>query len=766
MLRRGLILLPAAVLVGTLLPLRGDDSDAIEKGHDEIAVPFLKRHCFVCHDEKERSGDVVLLPLADRSYRERKGLWKRAARELAAGQMPPDDQPQPDAQEKQAFLAWIKNATATPDEKGVDPGRITVRRLNRAEYSYTVQDLLHVRPRPHDEFPADDAGYGFDRIGDVLTVPPILLERYLQAAEAIANEAILDWKPIKVRQAATELPVIDTHSGDRGSFKVLYSNGRVEGTFKVPYAGEYVMRVRAYGDQAGPEVAKMALLVNGRSVKELEVPGDEKKPETYELKVELEAGDRKLAAAFTNDYYKPDDPDPKQRDRNLAVEWIELEGPAEKPALPWAQATWFDRQPPRDAKPEARRSLAREILLPVASRAWRRPVKPEEIEKLVKLVELAIAENESWERGLQLALEAILCSPSFIFRLELEAKRDGDAEVLDEYALATRLSYFLWSSLPDEELRKEAEAGTLRAHLVTQTKRLIADPRASRLTEQFAVQWLHLRRLDGFFPDPATFPSFDESLRQAARSETEHLFEAILRENRSVKDLIDADFTFVNERLARHYGIEGITGPEMRRIPAPPERRGLTAHASVLMATSNPTRTSPVKRGRWVLEVLLDDPPPPPLPGADSFKDQALTAKTLRERMEQHRAKKECSSCHARMDALGFSLERFDAIGSVRQKDGENPVDDRGALPDGTKLAGAEGLRTWLSTRTPRVARAVARKLLIFATGRGPIVADDEQLDRVVDSCSPDYRLQDLIVAIVQLDAFQKRRVNGGKQWR
>src|SRR5579883_1041487 len=300
---RGLLVLPATIVLSSLVPLHGEDAEPLEKGHGQVAVPFLKRNCLGCHDDKERSGEVVLQPLVEKGFRDHRGLWRRAERQLAAKQMPPEDQPQPDDKEREAFLAWVKKLTSTPDEKGADPGRVTVRRLNRAEYSYTVQDLLHVRARPHDEFPADDAGYGFDRIGDVLTVPPILLERYLQAAEAIANEAILDWKPIKVRQAATELPVIDTHSGDRGSFKVLYSNGRVEGTFKVPYAGEYVMRVRTYGDQAGPEVAKMALLVNGRSVKELEVPGDEKKPETYELKVELEAGDRKLAAAFTNDYY-------------------------------------------------------------------------------------------------------------------------------------------------------------------------------------------------------------------------------------------------------------------------------------------------------------------------------------------------------------------------------------------------------------------------------------------------------------------------------
>jgi hypothetical protein len=780
-LRRVLLLVPALALVaGFLAPSKGDEPEPLEKGHVQIAVPFLKARCFTCHDDKEQAGDLILLGLADpKAPTERRALWRRVYRQVSTKEMPPDDQPQPTPQERAAFVAWVKRALGPDEVTTADPGRVTVRRLNRAEYDYTVQDLLHVRPRPKDEFPQDDTGYGFDRIGDVLSLPPLLLERYMAAAEQIASEAILDWKPLQLRQASSDLVVKNTSSGDRGSFKVLYSNGRAEWAVKVPWPGEYTLRVRAYGEQAGSEPAKMGLSVDGRTVETFDVEAVESKPGVFEKKATLRAGERKIATSFLNDYYKPDDPDPKNRDRNLAVEWIELAGPGEPPPLPWAHDKWFSRKPPEKAKSgdrgaeprasrDARLALARELLAPVASRAWRRPVKPDELDRLASLVELALKENETWERGLQLALEAILVSPSFVFRLELDAPKSGANEILDEHALATRLAYFVWSSLPDDELMAEADKGSLKRNLVKQTKRLLADPRASRLTEQFAVQWLHLRRLDTFVADKKSFPAFDDHLRASARAETQRLFETVLRENRSVRDLVDPDFTFVDERLAKLYGIPGIDGDELRRVPAPEERRGLLGQASVLMATSNPTRTSPVKRGRWVLEVLLDDPPPPPLPGADSLKDKGteLEAKTLRERLEVHRAKKECAQCHAKMDALGFSLERFDAIGRVREKDGDQPIDDEGAYPGGEKIKGARGLREWLSKRTPRLARALAKKLMIFGLGRGPIAADDEALDALVDRCAPDYRLQDLIVEVVKLDAFQQRRADARRVYR
>ena len=757
-------------------PGRSEEPEPLDKGWSTTAVPFLRKSCLECHDDKPRDKDndseLVLLPLLDqRAVEGERALWKKVRDRVRKHEMPPKDAPAaalPTNAEREGFLDWTARALVPPQQ---DPGRVVVRRLNRAEYGYTVRDLLGVRPRPADEFPADDVGYGFDRVGSVLSLPPLLLERYLQAAEQISQEAILDWKPVKLHLEASDLAFKGKPGGPRGTFEVLYTNAKLEGRVKVPWSGEYVFRARAYQDKAGPDPARMSLQIDDKEKAHVDVPALESAPQVYETKVTLEAGERVLAAAFTNDYFNPNDPDPKNRDRNLAVGWLEVEGPSESPPLPWTHRTYVTKRPPPKAKPETRRNLARELLAPLASRAFRRPARPEELDRLAKLVDLAVGDGETWERGLQLALEAILVSPSFLFRCELEpvpGSGDGKTEMLDEYALASRLSYFVWSSLPDDELTREAAAGTLRANLDAQVKRLLADPKAERLVSEFAVQWLHLRRLDTFVPDAKAFPGFDDELKNSAREETKALVLACLRENRSVVDLVDAPFSFVNERLARHYGLEGVQGNELRRVDMPPERRGVLGHASVLLATSNPTRTSPVKRGRWVLEVILDDPPPPPLPGADSLKDDGtpFAAKSLRERLEHHRAKKECASCHERMDPLGFSLEHFDAVGAWRDRDGAEAVDGVGVLPDGTRLEGAPGLRDYLRGHGRQVARSVSKKLLVFALGRGPIAADDAALDRVVDGLGPDYRFQDLVVALVRLDAFHKRRIDGGNKWR
>jgi hypothetical protein len=783
--RLSLVIRSAAALgataLGVLVPFsvaRTEEPEPLEKGEADVAIPFIRKNCFECHEKKSKETDLVLLPLVERgSYERERALWRKVQERIQNREMPPDEAKlQPTQAERDALLAWTHRALAAADEKNRipgDPGRVTLRRLNRAEYNYTVQDLLGVKPRPADEFPADDVGYGFDRIGDVLSLPPLLLERYFAAAESIASEAILDWKTVKLRAGADELKAKGTNSGPRDDSLVLYSNGRAEATLKVPFPGEYVLRVKAYGDQAGPDPARMNVLVNGAVAESFDVKATQGQAQVYETKVTVEAGERVFAAAFTNDYYKPDDPDPKNRDRNLAVTYVELEGPSTQPPLPWAHKTYVTKRPAAGAKSPARKAVAREVLGPLASRAFRRPAKPEELERFAKLVDLAMNEGESFERGIQLALEAILVSPSFIFRLELDTVRDPSAtdvrvETLDEYALASRLSYFLWSSLPDEDLTADAAAGTLRKNLDQQVRRLIADPRSDRLVEQFAVQWLHLRRFDAFVPDPKTFPDFDEDLRAAARAETCELFRTILKENRSAQDLVLAPFTFVNERLARHYGIEGVSGKEMRKVDVPAGRGGILGHASILMATSNPTRTSPVKRGRWILDVLLDDPPPPPLPGVDSLKDESpqVAAKSVRERLANHRSKKECATCHARMDALGFALERFDASGALREMEGDQPVDDTGTLPDGHTLQGPAGLRDWLAARPAKIARSLARKLLIFGIGRGTSGADEAALDSLVESLGPDEKVDDLIVGLTKLDAFQKRSKDGVKQWK
>lgn len=755
-----------------------------EAGFQAVARPFLQKHCLSCHDRNERSGELALDAfgsLADVTKDDAsKATWRKVLERVNAGEMPPEEAPRPSAEEVRAFSALLREAIGAGAASGpIDPGRVVLRRLNRAEYGYTVLDLLQV-PRAGEELPQDDVGYGFDRIGDVLSLPPLLLEKYLAAGEKVAQQAILDWKPVKLRLEGETAEREGSSGGERDGFGILYSNGRLAGTVKVPVAGEYVVRARAYGLQAGPDPARMALMVDGKTVTTVDVTQTVDAPGTFDARVTLEPGQRRLAAAFTNDFYAPNAPDESQRDRNLAVDFVELEGPVSAPPLPFAHRTYVTKRPAEGAKPAQRKAVAKEVLGPLVNRAFRRPARPDELERLARLVDVAMTEGDSFERGLQLALQAILCSTPFLYRFEdarpapkadkpQPGARGPKAQPLDDHSLATRLAYYLWSSTPDDELLRLAAEGELAGDVKGQAQRLLGSPKASRLAEEFAVQWLQLRRLDQAQPDPARFPGFDERLRASMREETVRFFDAAVRENLPVLALIDAPFTFLDEALARHYGVAGVTGPEFRRVEAAalgPGRGGVLRMASVLTATSNPTRTSPVKRGRWVLEVLLDDPPPPPLPGMDSLKDEGtpLAARTLRERMEQHRARPECASCHVRMDPVGFALERYDAVGARRERDGEFPVDDTATLPGGKTAQGVDGLAAWLRGKERLLARALARKLLIFATGRGPVAADDAALDALVERLAPTgWRLQDLIIGITSLDAFQKRRAGKGE---
>jgi hypothetical protein len=769
--RLALLLLPVGLAL--ILPSTAQEAAPADPFRG-VARPFLERHCTRCHDAKERAGELDLAAFADAAaVADAPDVWTKVLDKVTQGEMPPEDEPRPSAEEVRAFAAWIKQTTGRAAASGpIDPGRVTVRRLNRAEYTYTIQDLLRVPLRPGDELPVDDVGYGFDTIGDVLTLPPLLLEKYLAAADEVARAAILDWKPVKLRVEAEESERQGSGGDSREGFNILWSNGQVGGQVTVQHAGEYVLRARAYGLQAGPDPARMALFVDGQRVTEVDVKETAAAPGTFEAKVTVGAGQRRLGASFTNDYWRPNAPE-GQRDRNLAIDFIELEGPVAAPPLPWAHRTYVTKRPGPDAKPAQRKSVAKEVLGPLVSRAFRRPARPDELDRLARLVDVAMTEGDSFERGLQLALQATLCSTSFLYRPEgLEPAPKAVAEgketrsvLLGEHELATRLSYFLWSSCPDDELLRHAAAGTLRANREAQVRRLLADPKARRLSAQFAVQWLQLRRLATAQPDPQQFPRFDEPLREAMLQESELLFDAIVRENRPVLELVDPPFAFLNEALAKHYGVPGVTGPEMRRVDrgalggAP--RGGVLAHASVLTATSNPTRTSPVKRGKWVLEVLLDDPPPPPVPGMDSLKDEGtpLAAKTLRERLEAHRSRAECAQCHQRMDPIGFGLERFDAVGAWRDTDGSHPIDDRATLPGGVQAQGLPALQAWLRERSRPVSRALARKLLVFGLGRGPVAADDAALEALLDRLGAEPRVQDIVVGLTGLDAFHRRRL-------
>jgi hypothetical protein len=752
-------------------------SPASPDNYRAAVLPFVTKYCVNCHGAVKPKGGLNLTAFSDApSVRAHRVVWDRVREYVEGGVMPPDESLQPAGEEVGAVVQWIKGVLK-PEECGrtFDPGRVTIRRLNRSEYNNTVRDLIGIDFHPADDFPSDDVGYGFDNIGDVLTMPPILIEKYLAAAEMISEEAIMV-EP--TGRGLVKSYTAATMSSDSGGFVRgdgtlgLGSAGEIAVTHVFPRNGHYIIRVRASGDQAGPEPVKIEVRVDGKGLKKFDVTAPAGKFQDVQFKQNLRGGTRRLAVAFLNDYYKPDHPDPKQRDRNFILESIEVEGPlySAGDALPESHRRIIFRTPRTKSEVPA---TAQVILERFASRAFRRPVTSGELTRLVKLVELAVGNGDRFERGIQLAVEAILVSPEFLFRVELDSRGKKIAargssitggQWIGDFELASRISYFLWSSMPDDELWRATVDGTIRTPAVLEkhVRRMLRDPKAQALVDNFAGQWLQLRNLRTINPDRGTYPTFDEPLRQAMIKETELFFAAVARGDLSLLDFLDADFTYVNERLAKHYGIAGVKGDQFRRVKLKDRNRGgLITQASILTVTSNPTRTSPVKRGKWVLEQLLGTPPPPPPPNVPTLPDdqKALTAATMRLRLEQHRAKASCAVCHSKLDPLGFGLENFDGVGGWREQDSGSAVDSSGTLPSGESFRGPSELKTILKARTPQFVRCVSEKMLTYALGRGLEEHDRCAVDQIVKSLEADkYRFSTLVLAIIKSDPFHKRR--------
>ena len=667
----------------------------------------------------------------------------------------------------------VDQAALKPEDcaKTFDPGRVTIRRLNRSEYNNTIRDLIGVDFHPADDFPSDDVGYGFDNIGDVLSMPPILLEKYLAAAETISEEAILVGPSAKNLVKSYNSATIGA-SWSRGDGTMgLGSEGEIAVIHAFPRNGHYVIRVRASGDQAGPEPVKMAVRIDGKDLKKFDVTAPAGKFQEFQFKQNLRGGSRRLGVAFLNDYYKPEAPNPKDRDRNLILESIEVEGPLYSPSdpLPESHRRIIFRTPKSKSDIAG---AARAILEKFASRAFRRPITASELARLVKLVELAIQNGDSFDRGIQLAVQAVLVSRSsslgrarFAWAKNRHKAGAATAEQwIGDFELASRLSYFLWTSMPDDELWRVTVDGSIRSPevLEKQVRRMLHDPKSQALVDNFAGQWLQLRNVRSVDPDRDAYPQFDEALRESMIRETELFFAAVMRGDLSLLDFLDADFTYVNERLARHYGIAGVKGEQFRRVKLKDRQRGgLVTQASILTVTSNPTRTSPVKRGKWVLEQLLGTPPPPPPPNVPTLQEdqKALTAATVRLRMEQHRAKASCAVCHSKLDPLGFGLENFDAVGGWRDKDGGADVDSSGTLPSGESFRGPGELKTILKAHTQQFTRCLTEKMLTYALGRGLEEHDRCAVDQIIKNVEADrYRFSTLVLGIVKSDPFQKRR--------
>jgi mono/diheme cytochrome c family protein len=1039
--RSSIVALSVALLAlaGAIEPGALPDPARLSDVFQTTIRPLLEQNCYQCHGNGRDKGGLAIDSYktvqdvdADREE------WEDVVKVIRSGEMPPPSaKNHPTLSQRDTITNWIEDEIYKYDPNHPDPGRVTIRRLNRAEYNNTIRDLIGVDFKPAADFPSDDSGYGFDDIGDVLSLPPVLMEKYLAAAARIMDEAIVTqtipsqvrhynanlmemgfnadgdrgdgWMPLggleedgvsatipvpagdylvrvytfakpraappdgaggfrrnrggpgaaaagpnapanarpnsvpaaaaqngngsparggsgplladndptlndvvvndnnvdtpplrmpgvsaaasetavaapstqaappnapATRPAAAHLPpmklslmvdgavikdVTDTgteakpvileyrvgvsHGTHRfaitnrrirggpnelimvngrigrqqggtiwvkwveiegplsgatirfpidaltalgdgktlpGGTRQLGHDGQVAAAFTAPSDGEYVLRAQAYADQAGNEPARMEWRINGKTVKTFDVrapghlvpiPGQRvfslellnPMPYVYETKVKLPAGPVNFSVAFVNAFSDPDAVNPNLRRRSLYVNYLEVENPRGTqplPPMPAALAANFTVQP----TPATKLAAAREILGNFTRRAWRRPVAPEELDSLMTLFNRADGEGESFEAALKLPMKAVLVSPYFLFRGEIQSDPDDPKAVhpVTEFDLASRLSYFLWSSMPDDELLKLAEQGELRKNLQAQVRRMLASPKAQALVENFSGQWLQTRNLDFVAPDEKAFPDYDANLREAMRTETQLFFNSIMREDRSVIDFLTGDYTFVNQRLAEFYGIGGVKGDEFQRVSLDGTHRlGILTQASVLTITSNPTRTSPVKRGKWVLENLLNTPPPPAPPDVPLLpNDGHPDSGTLRQQMVEHRANPACASCHSQMDPLGFGLENFDAIGKWRDKDGNDAVDPSGQLATGESFAGAVELENILaSSRRDEFLDCITEKMLTYALGRGVEPYDRPAVKQIIAGMEKnDLKFSSLIMEVVNSVPFQLRR--------
>ena len=603
----------------------------------------------------------------------------------------------------------------------------------------------------------------------MLSFQPILLEKYLAAADKVL-EAALQIPTIPVKDIQKRFPQQISTIPREAKNRTTGANGREvnkitftsEGSaflpeqYNFPAEGEYIIRFRGWGTKVGGDFPKVVLRVDGKDVKSFDVEAPENKVQTYEAKGQFPAGGKRVAVAFTNGFEDND-----KVKRQFGLEMIEIEGPINPVAKPDPESVKLLL----GVRPKAvaeNRAAAEKALASFAQRAYRRPVKPDETQRLMKLFDLAAKQDEPFERAIRLPMKAVLCSPHFLYRIEDDPKDPSAVRTLNDFEFATRLSYFLWSSMPDEELFKHALAGDLRKPdvLEAQVKRMMKDAKVRALSENFAGQWLQLRNIKALAPDKTYFPKWDDALKAGMVGEAEAFFEYVVQNDRPILDFIDADYTFVNERMADFYGIKDVVGSRFRKVQLPDTRRGgIITMASTLTVTSNPTRTSPVKRGKWILENVLGTPPPPPAPDVPELPPTGQLKGTLRQQMEQHRANPSCAVCHNKLDPLGFGLENFDGIGGWRTTDNKKDIDSSGVLPDGGKFNGPAELRKILLGKADLFRNCFAEKLLTFGLGRGLEYYDKCAVDEIVKAAKTDGdRFSALVLAVVRSDPFQKRK--------
>ena len=770
---------------------------------------FLDRHCVACHNARLLTAGLALDTVETGMAPANAAVWEKVIRKVRSGAMPPAPRPRPDASAAQAFVVGLEAEIDAAAERNPAPGRPAPHRLNRAEYANAIRDLLALDIEVESLLPPDDAGYGFDNIGDVLSLSPMLMERYLSASATVSRLAVgvSDAGPASKTYTLSKYLRQDGRMSDALPFG---SRGGLAVRHTFPLSGEYTLRVRLlknHRDQLRGMTQRhqLEVRVDGARVKLFEIgrergasrtPADAEAMQQYvlhgdenlDLVLPISAGPHDLSVTFIERPSVPEGALGQQMsvasfgfsgaavddDQQPAVWTLRVDGPFKPtPGGPTpSRARLFVCRPPADAAggSPADIACARRILSALARRAYRRPVTDADVDVLLDFFQQA--RPRGFDAGVELALRRILVSPEFLFRVERDPSAVGPSRVytISDLELATRLSFFLWSSIPDDELLEVAEGGRLRQPpvLAAQVQRMLRDGRANALVENFARQWLYIRNMRLVAPDPNVFPEFDDNLREAFERETQLFLLDQLRGDRGVPDLLTADYTFVNDRLARHYGMPGVYGSHFRRVSLEgSSRRGLLGHASVLTVTSYATRTSPVLRGKWLLENVLGAPPPAPPPNVPALKENTGrngAPLSVRERMEQHRKNPVCASCHAQMDPLGFALENFDGVGKWRAA-AENgaAIDASATLPNGTVVNGPSGLREALLGTADAFVGTVAEKLLTYALGRGLDHQDAPAIRKIVRASAADgYRWSSIIRGIIESAPFRQRAAEPG----
>ena len=759
---------------------------------------MVERYCVTCHNDRLQTAGLSLQGRDLARIIEDKAVWERVARKVRTGAMPPSGAPRPDEVTLNGFVVSIESALDRAAAANPNPGRPLVHRLNRVEYANAVRDLLALDIDPAALLPPDELSSGFDNIADALGVSSTLLERYLAAADRISALAVGDMSlPPSGDSWGTRG---DSHQTDHVEGLPLGTRGGLLVTKHFPLDAEYVFSAKLYRTNnsltrglAAPH--DLEFTVDGQRVFFHTVGGAEDwasllaNPSYADavdarlrVRVAVKAGTHAIGVTFVEKsaargvtVLKPlrSPVDTVDSDGIPRIDSVHVAGPF-NPTSAGETASRARIFTCRPASTADERRCAASIVSAIARRAYRRPVTATDVEQHMAFFDMGRSRRNSFDAGIQLALRRILVEPAFLFRVERDPDnvRANAAYRVSDLELASRLSFFLWSSIPDEELLRVAANRQLRnpAVYAAQVRRMLADGRAEALVTNFAGQWLQLRNLQRSTPDLMSYPEFDDGLRQGFRRETELLFTSLLRENRSVLELLTADYTFVNERLARHYGIPGVTGSRFRRVAVANEaRRGLLGHGSMLLVTSHPNRTSPVKRGKWILENLMGSPPPPPpanVPPLDETKDPARPL-TMKERMEEHRRNPTCANCHRLMDPIGLAMENFDGVGAWRDRDSGVRIDAGTQLADGTSVNGVVALRQALLRRPEVFVRTLTENLLTYALGRA-LWADDMPTVRAImrNTAAQQYRFQDLVEAIVTSAPFQMRLKAGAENAR